>query len=277
MNRKELDPTSSPQAAFGVQLRRSREARGLTQRALGRVINYSGTYVSYVERADREPTLTFAIRSDDALDTGGTLQLMWWSLRHTALLEGFPEFAGQEANATEIRVFELGIVPGLLQTSEYATALAAAAVKRGAITQAQADERVAFLASRQTLLDRSPAPLVHAVLDESCLRRTVGGGGAMARQLQHLEHLSERPKVLVQVAPFALGERAPFTLPVWLLTLPDRTVLGYSESHQRGFLEREGETVTAWERDYDWLQAEALPQADSLSLIQKVRKELSTS
>jgi transcriptional regulator with XRE-family HTH domain len=274
MNRKELDPTSSPQAAFGVQLRRSREARGLTQRALGRVINYSGTYVSYVERADREPTLTFAIRSDDALDTGGTLQLMWWSLRHTALLEGFPEFASHEAKAAEIRMFELGVIPGLLQTTDYATALATAAVKRGTITQAQADERIAFLASRQSLLGRSPAPLVHAVLDESCLRRTVGGRDVMTGQLQHLERLSQRPKVIIQVAPYALGERRPFTLPVWLLTQADRTVLGYSESQQRGFLERESETVAAWERAYDWLQVDALSQADSLAMIQDVRKDL---
>lgn len=274
MNRKELDPTASPHAAFGVQLRRSREARGLTQRELGRAINYSGTYISYIEHADREPTLKFAIAADEALETGGTLQLMWWNLKHTALLEGFPEFAAQEAKAAELRMFELGVVPGLLQTPEYATALAAAAVQRGTITQAQADERVAFLASRQSLLGRTPAPLVHTVLDESCLRRSVGGRQVMLRQLQCLEHLTTQPSTIIQVAPFALGERRPFSLPVTLLTLPDRTVLGYSESQERGFLTRESELVTAWERAYDWLQVDALSQADSLALIQEVRKDL---
>jgi transcriptional regulator with XRE-family HTH domain len=277
MNRKELDPTSSPKAAFGVQLRRSREARGVTQRALGRMINYSGTYVSYIEHAEREPTLKFAVLCGEALETGGTLQLMWWNLKHTALIEGFPKYAAQEAKAAEIRTFEPALVPGLFQIPEYATALAAAAVKRGAITQAQADERVAFVATRQSLLVRSPAPLVHAVLDESCLRRLIGGRDVMDRQLQHLENLLEQPRVIIQVAPFDLGERAPFTMFVRLLTLADRTVLAYSESQQRGFLEREPETVAAWERDYDWLQVEALPQADSLNMIKNARKGLCTT
>lgn len=61
---------------------------------------------------------------------------------------------------------------------------------------------------------------------------------------------------------------------MWLLTLADRTVLGYCESQQRGFLERESETVAAWERAYDWLQVDALSQADSLAMIQAVRKDL---
>ena len=147
-------------------------------------------------------------------------------------------------------------------------------MRRGAIAQQQADERVTFLATRQALLDRSPAPTFHAVLDESCLRRTVGGNDTMARQLRHLEDMTTRPRVIIQVAPFRIGERAPFTMPVWLLTLSDRTVLGYAESQQRGYLERESDTVAAWERDYDWLQVEALSQADSLSLIQEARKDL---
>jgi hypothetical protein len=211
---------------------------------------------------------------DEALGTGGTLSLMWWQQRNTALLEGFPEYAADEAKATEIRLFELGVVPGLVQTEEYATALVSAAVGRGNITRKQADERFAFLLTRQSLLERSPAPIVHAVLDESCLRRPIGGREAMARQLQHLEGLAERPNMIVQVAPYDLGERRPFALPVTLLTLPDRSVLGYTESQQRGFLERESETVTGWERNYDQLQVEALSQADSVAMIRAIRKEL---
>ena len=269
-----LDPSSSPWAAFGTQLRRSRKARGLSQAQLGKLIGYSATYVSYLERGQRPATLHISVAADAALETGGTLELMWWSQRHTALLEGFPEFAAQEAKAAKIRVFELGVIPGLLQTPEYARALTAAAVKRGTITQGQADERVAFLATRQTLLERSPAPLVHVVLDESCLRRIVGGVDVMMLQLRHLERLAEQPRRIIQVAPFELGERRPFTLPVWLLTMPDRTVLGYTESHQRGFLERESDMVAAWEREYDWLQVDALSQAGSLAMIREVRKDL---
>ncbi|MDH6124788.1 helix-turn-helix transcriptional regulator [Kitasatospora sp. GP82] len=261
-------------AAFGTQLRRSRKAKGITQGMLGKLINYSDSYVSYVERAERPPTRKFAEAADAALETGGTLSLMWWHLGHSALIEGFPEFAGHEAKAVEIRLFELGVVPGLLQTVDYATALETAAVRRGTITQAQADERLAFRQARQQLLARSPAPLLFAVLDESVLRRIHGGSATMAAQLAHLEDLAQRPNVVIQVAPFDMGERIPFTMPVTLLTLSDRTVLGYTETLQRGYLDRDGETVTRWSRDYDRLQVEACSGATSLELIRAVRKDV---
>ncbi|MDH6578616.1 transcriptional regulator with XRE-family HTH domain [Kitasatospora sp. MAP5-34] len=274
MRRTTLDPTSSPAAAFGVQLRRSREAKKLTQVAFGALIGFSDSFVSCVERATRNPTYPFATLSDDALDTGGTLELMWWNLKHTALLEGFPEYAAHESKAAELRLFELGVIPGLFQTPAYAAAIASAAVQRGAVTQDQADERLAFLAARQRLLEQSPAPLVHAVLDESCLRRPIGGRVVLTEQFQHLELLAARPQVIIQVAPHALAERRPFAHPVTLLTLRDHTALGYTESHQRGFIERDTDTVRAWTRDYHRLQVEALPQAASMEMIQEVRKEL---
>ncbi|WP_280718163.1 DUF5753 domain-containing protein [Kitasatospora sp. MAP5-34] len=199
---------------------------------------------------------------------------MWWNLKHTALLEGFPEYAAHESKAAELRLFELGVIPGLFQTPAYAAAIASAAVQRGAVTQDQADERLAFLAARQRLLEQSPAPLVHAVLDESCLRRPIGGRVVLTEQFQHLELLAARPQVIIQVAPHALAERRPFAHPVTLLTLRDHTALGYTESHQRGFIERDTDTVRAWTRDYHRLQVEALPQAASMEMIQEVRKEL---
>ncbi|MGK4582340.1 helix-turn-helix domain-containing protein [Kitasatospora sp. HPMI-4] len=274
MREKNLDPTSSPAAAYAVQLRRSRKAKGYSQTELAKEVRFSGTYLSYLERAERAPTLHFSQAADVALETGGTLELMWWHLKHTALLEGFPEYVAQEQKATEIRIFGLGIIPGLLQTSGYAAALAAAAVQRGSITQTQAEERIEFHVTRQRVLERTPAPLVHAVLDESCLRRPIGGPQVMADQLQFLTALAGRSSVIIQAAPFALAELAPFTLGVMLLTLPDRTVLGYSEAQQRGFLERTAETVRAWERDYHRLQVEALPQASSLAMIRAAREEL---
>jgi hypothetical protein len=199
---------------------------------------------------------------------------MWWSLRHAALVEGFPEFAGYEARADELRMFELNVIPGLFQTEEYAAALATADVRRGSITQGQAEERVAFLATRQQLLLRNPAPVAYAILDESCLRRPIGGREILKSQLRHLEELAQRPSIIMQVAPFDLAERAPFTLAMTLLTLPDRTLLGYSESLQRGLLERDISATRAWEKGYDRFQVEALSRAASLDMIRAVREEM---
>lgn len=274
MNESTIDPSSSPGAAFGVQLRRSRKAVGLSQAQLGARIFCTGTYVSYIERAKRPVSHNFAIRADEALNTGGTLELMWWSLGNAALMEGFPEYAELEAKATKIRNFEQAVVTGLLQTPEYAAALASAGVRRGSITQDLADERVAFVLARQRRLERPTPPMVHAVLDEGCLRRLRGSRKVMATQLLHLEELAERPNVVIQIAPFDLGDRIPFRVPMSMLTLPDRRVLGYSESLERGHLERESDTVARWERNYDHLQVEALSQAASVEMIRAVRKEL---
>ncbi|MEV7780603.1 helix-turn-helix transcriptional regulator [Kitasatospora sp. NPDC088351] len=87
VNRKQLDPSSSHWAPFGVQLRRSREAAGLTQAELARKVGYDPSYVSYTELASREaPSEQFARKVDEVLNTGGTLVLMWFQHKHTALL-----------------------------------------------------------------------------------------------------------------------------------------------------------------------------------------------
>ncbi|WTG87737.1 DUF5753 domain-containing protein [Kitasatospora sp. NBC_01560] len=91
-------------------------------------------------------------------------------------------------------------MPGLFQTEAYATALAMADVRRGTITRRQAEERVTFLLARQQLLRRGSPPLVHAVLDESCLRRPIGGSAVMEQQFSTLEEQFDASHVILQVA-----------------------------------------------------------------------------
>ncbi|MFF7634776.1 Scr1 family TA system antitoxin-like transcriptional regulator [Kitasatospora sp. NPDC008050] len=270
MNKKDLDPSESPLAAFGLQLRRLREAAGLTQGQLGKLLSYSAGFISYVERGERKTKLSFAQRADQVLGTGGTLELMWWGMYHAALVEGLPAFAAEEALAALIRMFEVDVIPGLLQTREYM--LAQLTAPGAGFSQEAVDERYEFRLARQRSLERTPPPIVHAILDEGCLRRVIGGPEIMAGQLLHLEKLARRPNFIIQVAPFTLGVRRALDMPVALLTLPDRTVLGYTETIQRGYLERETELIDSWSRLYDRLQAEALPPADSLSMIRAVRK-----
>ncbi|MEE1784140.1 helix-turn-helix transcriptional regulator [Streptomyces sp. SP17BM10] len=273
MNRKNLDPTSSPYASLGIQLRRFREARKMLQTQLGVAISYSGAYISSIERGVRAPSRKFVEVADAYLDTGGTLALMLDQLEHSILIEGFPEYADKEAEAVAIRLFEIGVISGLLQTPEYAAAYEQAFVRRGSVTQQHADERVKFLLTRQAKLERPSPPHIHAVLDEWSPRRPIGGRSVMIGQLAHLERLASQPNMTIQIAPISLGENRPFAHPVTLLTMPNRSLLGYSETHQRGILERNPETLAGWARDYDRLQVEALPLAPSLELIRAVRKD----
>ncbi|MFE3069639.1 Scr1 family TA system antitoxin-like transcriptional regulator [Streptomyces sp. NPDC059247] len=272
MNRKDLNPDASPQAAFGARLRRVREEKGWPQEDLGGRMEYSGTHVSAVETGRKLPTLRFARRADTALETGNSFEQEWREMRQGSLLEGFPEYLEYEARAVEIRLYEVGVVPGLLQTSEYAATLEADAVRRAAATQAQADERVALVEERQASLARSPAPLLFVVLDESCIRRPMGPPRVMAAQLARLLDIAEQPNTLLQVAPFAMGARRPFTLPITILTMRDRALMAYAESAQRGHLDREIPSVVPTLTAYHHLQAESLTRAESVAMIEDVRK-----
>ncbi|MFD3719541.1 helix-turn-helix domain-containing protein [Streptomyces sp. NPDC058674] len=272
MNVKELNPESSPQAAFGARLRSSRKAQGWTQDELGERMGYSSTHISSVETGRKVPTLPFSRSADRAFATGDAFEREWREIRHGSLLEGFPEFLGHEGRAAEIRLYEVGVMPGLLQTQEYASVLAESAVRRGAITPGQANERVSLVAERQASLIRLSSPLVFVVLDESCIRRPIGGPGVMDAQLERLEEFAELPNTVLQIAEFALGERRPFDLPITLLTLPDRSLMSYAESAQRGYLERESTAVLPALTAYHQLQAEALSQAASVAMIRTLRK-----
>ncbi|MDI3418045.1 helix-turn-helix domain-containing protein [Streptomyces luteolus] len=271
-NRKELDPEKSPSAAFGLLLRRLRDEKGWTQDELAERTGCSGTHISAVETGRRPPTTRFAASSDRALGAGGKLVRQSQAVRHTALIEGFPEYVTHEARASEVRLYEVGVIPGLLQTSEYATALEADTVRREAITPEQAEERVGLVTTRQAALKRSPSPLIFAVLDEGCIRRPMGTRAVMDEQFTRLLEFAEQPNTVLQVAPFAMGARRPFNLPVTVLTMPDRSLMSYAESAHRGHLERESTFVLPILTAYHQLQAEALSQAESVAMIEQVRK-----
>ncbi|MFB7027036.1 MULTISPECIES: helix-turn-helix transcriptional regulator [unclassified Streptomyces] len=275
VNRKELRPDDSPRATYGAHLRRLREAQGWTQEDLAGRTSYSSQHISAVETARKPPTLPFSREVDQVIGCAGTaesLERLWNEMRYGSLREGFPEYVGYEQRAVEIRSFHLGIVPGLLQTPEYAQALANGDVRRGAITQQQADERVAFLMERQAALARDRPPMLLAVMDESCIRRPIGGASVMGAQLERLVEFAELPNSVLQVAPYEIGERRPFDLPVNLLTLADRSMVAYAETHAQGYVDRDPATVVRLLTAYHQLQAECLSQADSVAAIEQVRK-----
>ncbi|MGA5821554.1 helix-turn-helix domain-containing protein [Kitasatospora sp. NPDC094028] len=276
MNKRELDPQASPAAEFGAFLRTSRERRGWTQEHLAGLIGCTSSHISALENGRRRPTQRIAAALDRAFGTSqaGTFKHKASDVKYSALLDGFAEFVTQEGRAVELRLFELGIVPGLLQTRDYATAIAAGAVRRRTITQDQADERVHVLINRQIRVRREPPPLVHVVMDESCIRRIVGGEAVMAAQLDHLIDFASEPTARLQLAPYLLGEDRAFDLPVSILTLPDRSLTSYAESAHQGRLERDTGAVTAELAAYYQLQTHALSQADSVAMIRELRRQL---
>ncbi|MFD7738428.1 helix-turn-helix transcriptional regulator [Streptomyces sp. MJM8645] len=276
MNKRELDPQSSAAAEFGAFLRTSREQRGWTQEHLAGLVGCTPSHISALENARRKPTPQISAALDRAFGTSdeGLFRRKASDVTHSALLAGFAEFRAHERRAIELRLFELGIVPGLLQTTDYAAAIAAGAVQRGSITQEQADARVRVLIDRQAIMHRVPPPLVHVVMDESCIRRPVGGDAVMAAQLDRLVAFASQPTARLQLAPYTLGEGRAFDLPVSILTLPNRSLMSYAESSHQGHLERDTNAVYAELTSYHQLQTHAHSQADSVAMIRELRRQL---
>ncbi|WP_335979708.1 helix-turn-helix domain-containing protein [Streptomyces sp. CA2R106] len=275
VNIKKLNPESSPRAAFGARMRRFREQRGWTQEELAVRAECSSQHVSAVETGRKPPTLGFARSLDVAYGTANgpdSFEREQIELHRGSLLAGFPEYVSYEGRATEIRLFQIGVIPGLLQTREYAEAMADGDVQRGTITVKQAAERVTVLMDRQAALVRARPPMVLVVLDESCLMQAVGGAEVMEPQLQKLVEVASMPNWIIQVAPFGIGARRSFLLPVNLLTLADRSVAVYAESQVQGHLDRETTSVLPLMGAYHQLQAEALSQAASVAMINQLRK-----
>ncbi|MCX4661009.1 helix-turn-helix domain-containing protein [Streptomyces uncialis] len=275
VNRKELDPESSPRAAFGARLRRSREEQGWTQDELSKRMRVSSGHISGVETTRKSPSLRFAKAADAVFGlvaTVDTFERQWHEMHNGSLLEGYPEYAGYQSRAAEIRLFEAGVIPGLLQTPEYTRVLTDSAVQRGEITPEQAAERLDFLKEQQAALIRPSPPLIFAVLDESCIRNPIGGPTVMDAQLARLVEFASQSSTALQIAPFAMAERKPFRRLVYLLTMSDRSVMSYVESQTHGHLDRELSSVLPLVRAYHQLQVEAASQAETVDMIKKLRK-----
>lgn len=275
VNRKQLNPEAGPVEAFGARLRTCREERDWTQEYLGEQMGYSSQHISAMETGRKPPTLRSSVNADkvfELADTRQSFERAYREIKNGSLLEGYPEYLSLEAKAAEVRLFEVGLIPGPLQTREYAADLINSAVQRGDIKPEKADERVEYLIERQEALVRTPSPLVIAVLDESCIRRPIGSPTVMYQQLDRLIEFANQANTALHIAPFSMGSRRPFNRLVNILTQDDRSVVSYVESQTQGHLDRELTSVLPLVRSYHQLQTDALSQAESVALIKQLRK-----
>lgn len=128
----------------------------------------------------------------------------WWHSYGDAIPEGFDLFIGLEEASSEVDWYESELVPGLLQTEEYARAI----IRKGKPDEdaEEVDRRVDLRIARQVLLTRTTAPVrLKVVVNEAVLRRCVGGNKVMAKQLRHLLDVGSLPNVTVRVVPFSAG------------------------------------------------------------------------
>jgi transcriptional regulator with XRE-family HTH domain len=145
----------------------------------------------------------------------------WWTTYNVwdTIPDEFEEFVGLESEASRMRSYEDMVVPGLLQTADYATALAHGWIPR--LSDQVISERVRLRMARQAQLHDDPPLQLDSVLTEAALHQQVGGPEVMRQQLRHLLAINERPNVSVQVMPFAAGAYPAQNCPFRLLSFPD--------------------------------------------------------
>ncbi|WP_267245051.1 helix-turn-helix domain-containing protein [Streptomyces sp. PR69] len=257
---------------FGAELKRRREAAGLTQSDLGTRVFVSGGYIGQFEQAIRKPQLDVAQRIDEVLQTDGIFERMWRKLiDKSPYATYFAAVAELEALATKICEFEPTVVPGLLQTKEYARAVTLAS--NPLATEEFLDETVDARTDRARILSDATRPMYWAILHETALRIPVDGPAAMARQLDHLVAMARERKALIQVLPFSAGAYPEMGNGLRLMEFEDAPPTAYTEAVFSGNLLDDPAVVKRTQAAYDLLRAAALSPEASLALIESAAED----
>src|ERR1700761_3060402 len=202
------DPATSPPKFLGDELRRARVAAGYSsQEALAAKLGFDRSVVGKAESGERVPSPEVLAAWCDLCHLDGEHFGRLAELARSAdgpVPSWFENWLEAEQEAVTLRLWSPILVPGLVQTGDYARELFIAA---GGHTD-RADELVAARLARQSILDRADPPHVVAVLDESVLHRLIGSPAIMADQLGHLAGISERPSISVEVVPASTGANA---------------------------------------------------------------------
>ncbi|MFG3271176.1 helix-turn-helix domain-containing protein [Streptomyces luteogriseus] len=259
---------ASTAAVFGEVLRHFREAALLTQEGLARQIPCDRSHVARVEGGTRVPQDTFAKTCDELLDTGGVLLRLWAKIDWYPQVEHpdwFRRRAEMDEEAVALREYQERVIPGLLQTADYAQSLFSLLV-----SGEELEERVRARLSRQQRFLTESGPSYIVVLDESCLRNMIGSPAVMRDQCAHLLDVGRRPNIRIQVAPAArLGLFRP-SGSMSLIKLPDGHEWVYSESLDRGHFNDDPALFARHSHTYDVLRADALSAPESAALISDV-------
>ena len=263
----------TPAGVFGAELRFYRTRAALSQKDLAARATVSHDVISKIETGERPPAEDFPPRLDAVpeLDTRGALTRLREHLKkgHKQRLYGwFQQWADIEAQATVLRWYEPLVVPGLLQTEEYARAILSA---RPDGNLEDLDGQVAARLARQAISGRTGAPQLWCILDEGVLRRAIGGSKVMRSQLYRLAEVAERPKTTIQVirSGGAHGLLGGFIL----ADLGSKPPVAYLETAAEGQVTDSSSAVSHVALRFDRLRAQAESWAASRDLIRKVAEE----
>jgi DNA-binding XRE family transcriptional regulator len=267
VNINTLDPSASPLDYYGFELRRFREAAGLTQKQLGDIINFTASLVGQVETARKLPTLDFSERADAALCTGGLLSRLQPLVMRSQLPAWFQQVAELEVRAVEICAFQTHVIHGLLQSPSYVRAVL------GVLDQDKLGDRVAVRLARQRIFEKGEPPVFWMVLSEAALHQEIGGREVMREQLAHLLTFVDDPRINVQILPYSIGEHPGLQGSFNIYRFVGDPSIVYTEGYSSGHPTANPDTVKDCSLRYDHLRAAALSIKDSAELIRHVMED----
>jgi transcriptional regulator with XRE-family HTH domain len=265
----EDNPRSREQ--YGQELRRRREAAGLTQEELSQRAVMSRTHIAHIEAGRRRPDVEDARRLDQVLGTDAFFERFLPALDGRKVAEHFAEALEFEGRATEIREYAPKLVPGILQTPEYAREV----LSSGAAPKSpeERDELLVTRLERARILENFHSPRVWILLDEAVLRRKIGGPRVMCDQLRHIANLGDGHRIRVHVLPFAAGYHALLEGFVSLMWFADMPPIAYTEGLKSGRIWELPSVVHECQVAYDHALGDALSHRKSLALLREVAED----
>ncbi|NRQ35614.1 helix-turn-helix domain-containing protein [Nonomuraea sp. NN258] len=265
----ELCPADSPTALFGFELRRHRKARGWSQLSLSKEVSYSVGTISMIETARRSPTEEFARLCDGALEAEGALMRLWPMVSHASAPPWFRPWLDVEATAEAIRTWEPLVVPGLLQTEDYARAILSG---EPGVSPEEIEEHVTARMERQSILRRPKPPILWVVLDEGVLHRPIGSPHIMEAQLTHLLEAAHAVRITIQILPLDAYSTTGLLGGFAIAQAHGTPDTAYVEAASNAQVTDWTESVKTLAFRYEGIRSEALSQRESVKLIKETRQ-----
>ncbi|MGW0833477.1 helix-turn-helix domain-containing protein [Streptomyces prunicolor] len=266
------DRSQEPRQRFAEELRRLREASGLSLRALGERLGWDASLFGKMENGETLGSPEVVQALDTHYGTPGLLLALWELAAgdHTQFRERYRRYMALEAEAVSLWHFAVSVLPGLLQTPGYAREMLTVGGLEGKELEQQVDARM----GRRELLEGVDAPRFRTVLSEAVLRTALLNTPEWRGQLEHLTEMSERPNIVVHVLPFSAGPYGLDSTDVWFLRLAQGRTVAYTENAYRGDLIEDSAAVEKLQGAYDVVRDLALSPAESRKFVLRMLEEM---
>jgi transcriptional regulator with XRE-family HTH domain len=260
------DPETNAAAFLGAELRRARMAAGIkSQDKLAQMLGYDRSVIAKAETGERPPSEDVMEALVKTLGLGQVVtRLALLARRSTGIPAWFLDWVAIERDAVTLHTWQSALIPGLLQTPEYARAVL---TSWRLDTDGDIEAKLAARTGRQAILDRDDPPDLCALLDESVLHRCIGSAAIMAGQLEHLAQAARRPNVTIQLVPEQAGAYAGLSGAFWVASAATGQQAAHLETGVQGMTVIEPALVRKAARLFEMLRSDALPWTRSLELI----------